>query len=150
MVQEAETVGGQDNTALARQLYEAFNRGDLERAAGMATDDIEVDLVAFGMVTRGREAFRDQFMGGFKRAFPDLVVTVVNQVATADQVVSECTWRGTHTGPLMSPGGALPPTGKAVAGGRFCEVWRIRDGQVAKLVNYQDAATWMRQLGLVP
>jgi steroid delta-isomerase-like uncharacterized protein len=146
---KGDTMGAQENVALARQVYEAFNRGDLEGAAALATDDIEVDLVAFGMVTRGRAAFRDQFMGGFKRAFPDLVVTVVNQVATEDQVVDECTWRGTHTGPLMSPGGDIPPTGKAVEGGRFCEVWRIRDGKVAKLVNYQDATTWMRQLGLV-
>jgi steroid delta-isomerase-like uncharacterized protein len=139
----------QDNAALARRLYDAFNRGDLEGAASLATDDAVIELVAFGQTFRGREAFRDQFMGGFKRAFPDLTVTVVNQVATDDQVVNECTWRGTHSGPLATPTGDIPPTNKTVEGGRFCEVWAIRGGKLAKLVNYQDAATWMRQLGLV-
>jgi steroid delta-isomerase-like uncharacterized protein len=139
----------QDNAAFARRLYDAFNRGDLEGAATQATEDVEIDLVPFGMTFRGRQEFRDGFMGGFKRAFPDLTVTVANQVAAEDQVVNECTWRGTHTGPLASPGGEIPPTGRAVEGARFCEVWRIRDGRLARLVNYQDAATWMRQLGLV-
>jgi steroid delta-isomerase-like uncharacterized protein len=151
----ASSTGGgamaaQDNAALARRLYEAFNRGDLAAAAALATDDIAVDLVPFGLTTQGQEAFRDRFMGGFKRAFPDLTITVVNQVATDDQVVSECTWRGTHAGPLATPSGDIPPTNKAVEGGRFCEVWRIRDGRVASLTNYQDAATWLRQLGLAP
>ena len=31
---------------------------------------------------------------------------------------------------------------------RFCEVWTVRDGKIARLHNYQDAASWLRQLGL--
>ncbi len=138
----------QDNAALARRAYDLFNRGDLEGAAALAAEDIRVDFVPFGMKTEGREAFRDQYMGGFRRAFPDLVVTVVNQVATDEYVVNECTWRGTHTGPLATPTGDLAATQKGVEGARFCEVWGIRDGKVASLVNYQDAGTWLRQLGL--
>src|ERR671922_1358402 len=103
-------MAAQDNAALARRLYDAFNRGDLEGAANLATDDAVIELVSFGLTFRGREAFRDQFMGGFKRAFPDLTVTVTNQIATDDQVVSECTWRGTHSGPLATPTGEIPPT----------------------------------------
>ncbi len=81
---------------------------------------------------------------------PDLTVTITNQVVTDDQVVNECVWRGTHTGPLQSPAGEIPPTGKPVTGGRFCEVWEIQGGQIARLRNYQDVSTWLRQLGLVP
>jgi steroid delta-isomerase-like uncharacterized protein len=137
-----------DNAALTRRLYEAFNRGDLEGAAAMATDHVEVDLVPMGHVFRGRQEFRDGFMGGFKRAFPDIQLTIVNQVTGGEYVVNECTWNGRHTGPLAGPNGDIPPTGKSVNGARICEVWRVENGKLARLTNYQDAAAWMRQLGL--
>jgi hypothetical protein len=70
-------------------------------------------------------------------------------VVTEDQVVNECRWRGTHTGPLQSPAGEIPPTGKTVEDAVFCEVWGIKDGQLATLRNYQDVSSWLRQLGLV-
>ena len=139
----------EQSAALARHIYEAFNRDDLHAAADVATDDMEVELVPFGQTFRGREGLL-QCMGVFKTAFPDLQITVTNQVATDDQVVSECSWHGTHTGVLKSPLRDIASANKAVVGGRFCEVLRIRDGKVARLANYQDAASWLRQLGLVP
>ncbi len=141
-------MSAQENAKLARDLYALFNEHQLEKADALATADVEVLLVPFNQTFRGREGFL-QFMSGFERAFPDLVITVANQVATEDQVVSECTWTGTNTGPLVTPAGEIPPTGKRVEGGRFCEVWKIKNGKVAILHNYQDAASWLRQLGLV-
>jgi predicted ester cyclase len=85
---------------------------------------------------------------GFKGAFPDLKIAVTNQVATDDQVVSEFTARGTHTGPLLTPAGEIPPTGRKVDF-IVCEVWRIKNGQLVSLHNYQDAASLMRQLGVL-
>jgi predicted ester cyclase len=86
-------------------------------------------------------------MQGFKGAFPDLRIAVTNQVATEDSVVSEFTARGTHTGPLQTPAGAIPPTGRIVDF-VVCEIWKMRNGQLASLHNYQDAAAIMRQIGL--
>jgi|CXWL01.1.fsa_nt_gi steroid delta-isomerase-like uncharacterized protein len=141
-------MSAQNNAKLTRDIYELFNQGQLEKALELAAEDCAIDLVPFGMTFEGREGFM-QFMGNFKRAFPDLTVTIVNQVATDDQVVNECTWNGTHTGPLGTPTGEIPPTGKKVAGGRFCEVLRIKNGKMAHLTNYQDPAGWLRQLGLI-
>lgn len=138
----------QANKELAQNLYQMFNEGRIDEAVNLATEEIEVVLIPFGQTFNGREGF-GQFMGGFKQAFPDLTITVTNQVATDDQVVSECRWTGTHTGPLMSPTGEIPPTGKRVDGAIFCEVWQIRDGKVAVLRNHQDVGTWLRQLGLM-
>ena len=106
-------------------------------------------LVPYGRTFRSHAGFRE-FMDSFKTAFPDLTVTVTNQVATDEQVVNECTWQGTHTGPLMSLAGEIPPTGKTVTGAQFCEVWRLKGGKMASLHNYQDVSRWLRQLGLVP
>ena len=139
-----------DNAALARRLYEAFNSSDLAGAAAMAAEDIQVDLVPMGHVFRGREEFKEGFMGSFKRAFPDLRLTVVNQVSSGDYLVNECSWTGRHTGPLAGPGGDIGPTGKAVVDARMCEVWRFDGGRLSRLTNYQDVGTWLRQLGLAP
>jgi steroid delta-isomerase-like uncharacterized protein len=118
-------------------------------AAALAAEDMEVEFVPFGQTFHGRQGFSD-FIGGFKRAFPDLIVTVTNQVADENQVVNECTWRGTNTGPLITPMGEIPPTNRKVEGGRFIEVYEIKNGKLAVDRNYQDAASWLRQLGLVP
>lgn len=141
-------MGSDQNGFLARGLYDLFNRGELEEAAKLATDDVIVDVVPFGMTFEGPDGFL-AFMTGFKTAFPDLAISVTHQVASEDGIVSECTWNGTHTGELTTPAGPVAPTGKSVSRARFCEVWDVEDGKVAKVVNYQDMSTWLRQLGLV-
>ncbi|HMR63918.1 MAG TPA: ester cyclase [Anaerolineae bacterium] len=138
-----------DNAAVARRLYEAFNRQDFDRCLALAREDIEVVLTPFDQTFHGHAGFK-KFMAIFKTAFPDLTVTVTHQITTADQVVSECHWRGTHTGPLVSPAGEIPATGKTVVKAVFCEVWGLKNGKVANLRNYQDVSSWLRQLGLVP
>jgi ketosteroid isomerase-like protein len=50
---------------------------------------------------------------------------------------------------MLTPAGEVPPTGRTVDF-TVCEVWQIRDGKVTSLHNYQDAASLMRQLGLLP
>ena len=137
-----------DNAALARRIYQLFSDDKLEDALELVAEDVEAVLVPFGQTFHGRDGFTG-FMQGFKGAFPDIRISVTNQVATDDQVVSEFTARGTHTGPLQTPAGAIPPTGRTVDF-IVCEVVRVKNGQIVSLHNYQDAASIMRQLGLVP
>lgn len=135
-----------ENAALARRIYEHFNNKEFDRAVDLATDDVEVVFVPAGQTFRGREGFA-QFMRGFAGAFPDGKVKVQNQVATDDHVVTEFGFAGTHTGTLATPAGEIPPTGRSVDL-VACEVWKIRDGRLARLVNYQDVGTMLRQLGV--
>lgn len=142
------TMPAQDNAATVRDLYELFNQAQLERAVELAATDVEVDLVPFGRTFHGHDGFLE-FMRSFKDAFPDLQITVVNQIASGDWVTTEFSWSGTHTGPLATPSGEIPPTGRAVAGARVCELYHFLDGKVAHLRNYHDAASWLGQLGIV-
>jgi steroid delta-isomerase-like uncharacterized protein len=137
-----------ENAAVARRIYQLFSDDKLDDALELVTEDVEAVLVPFGQTFHGRDGFTG-FMQGFKGAFPDIRISVTNQVATDDQVVSEFTARGTHTGPLQTPAGAIPPTGRTVDF-IVCEVMRVKHGQIASLHNYQDAASIMRQLGLIP
>ena len=136
-----------ENAALARRIYQLFSDDKLDDALELVTEDVEAVLVPFGQTFHGRDGFTG-FMQGFKGAFPDILISVTNQVATDDQVVSEFTARGTHTGPLQTPAGAIPPTGRTVDF-IVCEVMRVKHGRIASLHNYQDATSIMRQLGLI-
>jgi steroid delta-isomerase-like uncharacterized protein len=128
-------------------MYGRFGRGDFQGVLELVTDDIEATIIPFGQTFQGKEGFL-QFMHGFKDAFPDMEIKIDNQVIGNDQVVNEISTTVTHTGPLQTPTGVVPPTGKTVSF-TVCEVWSIRDGKVASLRNYQDAASLMRQLGLM-
>jgi steroid delta-isomerase-like uncharacterized protein len=138
-------MSAQDNATITRRMYEAFNTKNLQGALDAATDDIELVLVPFGQTFHGKAGFSD-FMGAFLAAFPDLRISLTNQVATDDYVVNEFTATGVHNGPLQTPAGPIPATGKRIDL-TVCEVLKMRDGKVAKLTNYQDAATILRQIG---
>lgn len=141
-------MAAQTNAALARHIYDLFNENRFNEILGLATEDVEIVLVPFGQTFHGREGFRE-WMHSFKRAFPDLQITdITHQVATDDEVVNEFTARGAHRGPLMTPAGKVPPTGRWVEF-KVCEVWGVRDGKLAIMRNYPDIASILRQLGAV-
>ena len=130
---------------IQNKTYELFNQGRVDDVLRQAADDVQVEMIPFGLVHRGHGGFRD-FLTGFLGAFPDLRIEVKRQVADDARVAVELTAHGTHRGPLMTPAGALAPTGKSVTF-TVCEVWDFRDGKIAGIRNYQDAASILRQIG---
>jgi steroid delta-isomerase-like uncharacterized protein len=142
-------MSAQANAALAQKIYQLWSNNKFDEVLALTAEDVEVTLVPFGQTFYGHEGFL-AFMKSFKTAFPDITITqVIKQIATDEAVVSEFKAQGTHTGPLMTPAGEVPPTGQEV-NLTVCEVWEIRNGKLAAFRNYQDAATMMRQLGLLP
>jgi steroid delta-isomerase-like uncharacterized protein len=142
-------VESKDNEAVVRDLFEAFNRRDLDRAATMVTEDFElVDFASGGQTFRGREGL-SEWLQTFLTALPDARTELTNVVAAEEWVFSEHVGRGTHKGPLIGPSGELPPTGRPVEL-HIGEVYRIEDGKIALMRAYYDGATMMRQLGVFP
>jgi steroid delta-isomerase-like uncharacterized protein len=139
-------VSAEECAALAREIYGLWNARDLEAALDLATDDVHITLMAYGQELTGRDGFR-LFMERFAIAFPDMKKELTNQIASGDQVVCEFELRGTQDGPLQTPAGEIPPTGRAVH--LFViEVMTMRDGKLATLRNYSDTAALMLQLGI--
>ncbi len=124
------TVPGEENKALARRaVEELFNRGNLEAADELfAPDYILHDLASPEGEVHGPEGFK-HFVGVFRTAFPNLHVTIEDQIAEGDKMVTRYTVTGNHLGDLMG----LPPSGKRVtivgagvsraSGGKFVETW---------------------------
>lgn len=59
-----------------------------------------------------------------KQGFPDLKVTILDQIAEGDKVVTRKEIRGTHTGPFMG----VSPTNKTVVL-NVIDIIRLKDGQ---------------------
>jgi len=80
--------------------------------------------------------------------FPDGTITVDTVVSEGDRVVVEYTCRGTHTGPVETSAGVIPPTGKSVTL-KACDVDDVKDGKVTAQRTYLDTGSIMAQLGLM-
>jgi steroid delta-isomerase-like uncharacterized protein len=137
-----------DNASIVRTMLEAFNERDLERGAAFVAPDAEFVDVPSGSRARGPEGYK-QDMQRWLTAFPDGKVEITNLVSAGDTVVVEYTGRGTNTGPLMTPAGEIPPTGKA---GQLalCDISQLKDGKIVAGRSYYDVATLLGQLGLMP
>jgi steroid delta-isomerase-like uncharacterized protein len=128
--------------------YRGVSEGDLDLAASVfAPDVVTIDPGAGRM--DGLEAFR-AYGEAFLRAFPDGRLTADRLVAeTADTIVVEGRFSGTHTGPLAGPDGDVPPTGRRLEL-PFVDVFDARDGRFVEHHTYYDQMALLGQLGLVP
>jgi steroid delta-isomerase-like uncharacterized protein len=137
-----------DHAKLVRSHFDAVNDRQIARVAEtINTADAAWTNVPAGATFRGPAGYAD-FLGIWLGAFPDAKVEVTNISAGDDWAVAEFIGRGTHTGPLKTPAGDVPPTGRPFEL-RFCEVYRVKNGKIAACNLYYDAAGMMRQLGLV-
>ncbi len=141
-------MAAQSNAELAKLIYERFNQNDFEGALEYVADSWTGVAHHAGMQFAGKAGFL-QFMQGFKSAFPDCVVSISHQIVAGDEIVNQITWVGTHTGPLPTPTGSIPASGRTVHS-VACEIWRTQGGKLVSLANYQDAVGILAQIGALP
>jgi steroid delta-isomerase-like uncharacterized protein len=86
-----------------------------------------------------------QFVQIYQAAFPDVRITINDQIAEGDKVVTRWTAVGTHKGQLM----AIAPTNKhaTVTG---VDIDRYQDGKVVEAWASYDMFGLLQQLGVVP
>jgi steroid delta-isomerase-like uncharacterized protein len=135
-----------DNRNLVRRLLEeVWNSGNL----GLVEEILATDFLRHGPpslegVARGPEGFK-QLVTMYRAAFPNLRISVEDQVAEGDKVVTRWTAHGTHGGELMG----LSPTGKEIAVPGII-IDRIREGKIhEEWVDY-DGLGMMQTLGALP
>ena len=136
-----------DAAALVGSMVAAIDRGDaVGYAAHYAVDGVCHDPVS-PAPAQGREAIAAG-AAALVRAFPDLQCTVRSVLADDDRIAAEVTLDGTNDGPLATPEGGLPPTGRPASIEMFVLLERSSEGLVATSRGYYDVATVMAQLGL--
>jgi steroid delta-isomerase-like uncharacterized protein len=117
------------NKALVRRWLEGvFSRGDLDAADGLFNSNYALHDPSFLRDVHGPEGIK-RYVSAYRDAFPDLEVTVEDQLAGEDKVVTRWTVRGTHSGEFLG----LAPTHQEitvsgiefdrVVGSRIDEAW---------------------------
>jgi len=131
------------NTTVASRWYEeVFNAGNLALIDELFAPNF-VDHDPSNPLP-GLEGVR-QLVSMYRGAFPDLHLTIEDEITEGDKVVTRFTGRGTHKGPLMG----IPPTGKRVTITAI-DILRFEHGRIAEHWGNQDLLGMMRQLGVIP
>ena len=137
----------EENKAILRRVNEeVFTQGNLALVDELLSPNYLLhDPGIPGGELRGTESFKQQWVSMFRTAFPDLQLSVEDQVAEGDRVATRYTARGTHRGELMG----IAPTGKQVTITGIT-VDRISGGKIEEEWNNFDQLGVLRQLGAVP
>jgi len=102
-------VSTEDNKALVRRYYEeVVSTGAVDVLARFVAPDY-VEVHDNSRYPIGLDGARQHLLG-VRRTYPDLRLTVEQQIAEGEWVVSRVTMRGTHAGEWQG----IKPTGKTV------------------------------------
>ncbi len=129
-----------DDSAVAEKWIAAWNSHDPEKMLSTFTDDVYYEDVAFGEVSHGQAEFR-KFAAEEFEGVPDLDLKLVRAAVHNGQGTIEWTFTGTDKG--------VYKTGKKFTV-RGVSVIDVRGGKIARSVDYYDAATIMKQVGVLP
>jgi steroid delta-isomerase-like uncharacterized protein len=138
-------MSAESNKALSRRLLEeAFNAGNIDVLDELVTTDVVNHDAALPEAMIGPEAAKASIRG-YRTAFPDLRITIEEQIADDQGVATRWSAKGTHEGELMG----MAPTGKqaTVTG---ITIDRIVDGRIAESWTNWDTLGMLQQLGVVP
>jgi steroid delta-isomerase-like uncharacterized protein len=78
----------------------------------------------------------------FRRTYPDIRVTIEDQIAEGDFVVSRLTYQGTHQGRWLG----LQPTGKPITL-KGAKIVKLRDGLIAESWGFFNTLEALREIG---
>jgi uncharacterized protein (TIGR02246 family) len=123
----------------------AVNARDIEGYLANQQPDVEFVLPG-GITLRGRDQVK-QYTEALLEAFGDGTLAFGAQVFGEDMAATEVIFTGTHTGPLVTPNGSVPATGKTVVV-HSASILRIKDGLIASEHVYMDQLEMMTQIGL--
>lgn len=129
------------NKALVKRLVvEAQEGGDVALLDELMTADF-VDHRPLPGLPGTRDGVK-QLFAGLKTAFPDLAITIEDQIADERSVVSRKTFRGTHRGPFLG----VAPSGRAVEF-EVIDILRACEGRLTDHWVVVDQLGLLRQLG---
>ncbi len=137
----------QNKVNYRRFIEEVWNKGNF---------DVVEEIASPGVVFHsppgtppGPEGMK-QLIASFRAAFPDVCLTIEDQIAESDRTVTRLTITGTHRGPFHSHLITLMPTGKAISI-QVIDIFRHdANGKLAECWSGFDVFGMLRQLGALP
>jgi len=145
-VEEApEATTEEEVKARAERVLEIYNEGNLVLIDELYAPEFVSHDYATNEEVVGLDAFKESITS-LRTQYPDFNLTFDEIIVKDDKAVFLWTTTGTNTGPLQTPMGELPPTGKKV---------RVSGVSISRRVNGKTAEQWvfynmldvMQQLG---
>jgi steroid delta-isomerase-like uncharacterized protein len=136
----AQTVAEQKKTSVADMWIAAWNSHDADKVVAAFSPDVLFEDVTFSATNHGSRELR-KFAASIFDAVPDAKFYLVNNSADRRHGSIEWTFSGTDRG--------LYKTGKRFSV-RGVSVIDLRGGKISRERDYYDAASIMRQVGLLP
>jgi ketosteroid isomerase-like protein len=138
---------GFDPEAFVLEAYAIAERMDLEGWKSLFADDgIFIDE-SVGVTYRGPDEW-DYPVRQYGTAFADMHRELHDVWTVGDTVIVRLALQGTHTGPLVTPFGTLPPTGKKMDA-PCADVFELADGKIKKFDCYPEGSIILTQLGVI-
>lgn len=128
------------NRRIFEELWNQKNRAVIDEV--LVPDYVHHDPQATD-IARGIEGYK-QFVERYLSAFPDVHMSIEDEIVAGDTIVTRWTVTATHTGNL--PG--IPATGKRISL-EGMTIARVKDGKFVESWNNWDALGMMKQLGVV-
>jgi steroid delta-isomerase-like uncharacterized protein len=127
---------------VAKTLLGALESKKEDAFVGAITDDMEHDGLFHLETSKGKDGAK-KFFKQFTTAFPDAKFEVTKAVSVGDYVIAESILKATHKGQL----GTIAPTKRPVTI-HLVDIFKIKDGKVARAWTYQNSLELQYQLGL--
>jgi steroid delta-isomerase-like uncharacterized protein len=125
-----------------RHIEQGFNRADWTVCESTLADDYTARYGAEGRANVGRDHYV-RVCKLLRRSFPDVAISIEDQIVEGDRIVNRYVERGTLTGE--------PFLGIAPAGQHYekpgTTVYRVAAGRLVESWGVEDTLGWFRQLG---
>lgn len=131
-----------------QRAVDAFNAQDSAAVSDLYAAEAVLHDPQHAEPIRGREAVRETYAEMF-RIFPDAHTRIISRHVVDGRMMYELRLTGTNDGPLNTPSGEIPATGRRmdVPAAVFADL--DADGRFRNVRRYYDVAAMLSQLGVV-
>ncbi|HET6294268.1 MAG TPA: nuclear transport factor 2 family protein [Kribbella sp.] len=136
-----------DVEQVVRDAYAVAERQDVAGWVSVFTDDGVFIDESIGVTYKGPDEL-GKTVEVYATAFPDMHRELYDFWVDGNTVIVRLALQGTHTGPLATAFGVLPPTGKRMDA-PCADIWEIEDGKVKKFDCYPEGTIIFAQLGIL-
>ena len=135
-----------ENEKIIRNAYQVAEDKDVAGWIALFTEDGTFTDESIPYTYRG-PAELGKTVEVYATAFPDMHRELHTFYVVGNIVIVQLSLRGTHLGPLETPDGTVPPTGRRMDA-PCCDVFELVDGKIKRFDCYAEGSVIVKQLGL--
>lgn len=136
-----------DPERFVREAYAIAERMELEGWKSLFADDGVFVDESVKVTYKGPNEW-DYPVRNYGAAFADMHRELYDFWTVGNTVFVRLALQGTHTGPLQTPFGTIPPTGNRMDA-PCIDVWELENGKIKKFDCYPSGSVILTQLGVI-